>query len=100
LTTSLQVQHTSKLSTHYSYAYSHLNQENTVGSNTTGSTLNILAVPTFDTQSITAEVDYQLLPWMRVFENVQYQHLTPFSSTLESETSYEQLNSGVTVVRK
>lgn len=100
LSTSLQLQHTSKLSTHYSYSYSHLNQENTDGSNTTGSALNILAVPTFDTQSITAEVDYQLLPSLRVFENAQYQRLTPFSNTLESETSYMQLNSGVTAIRK
>ena len=98
LSTSLQLQHSSKLSTHYSYTYSQLNQQNTSGS--TGSAISILATPTFDTQSITGEVDYQLLPSLRVFENAQYQHLTPFSQTLESQTSYWQLNSGVTAVKK
>jgi hypothetical protein len=98
LSASLQLQHTSKLSTHYSYSYSHLNQENT--STSTGSALTILATPTFDTQSLTGQVEYQLLPAVRVFQGVQYQKLTPFSNTFESQTSFMQTNSGVTLVKR
>ncbi len=100
LAAGLQLQHTSKLSSHYSYAYTRLNQENTFSTNSTGSALSILATPTFNTQAIAGEVDYQLLPAVRIFENLQYQRLTPFSTTMESETSYLESGSGVTLVKK
>ena len=55
--------------------------------------------PTINTHSIAGEIDYQWIPSIRVFENVQFQHLTPFSNTLESETSYLQSNSGLTMLK-
>jgi len=97
-TASLQVQHTSKLSSHYSYSYSRLNQEDQASGNAT--VLNFFVAPTINTHTITGEVDYQLIPAIRVFENLQFQHLTPFSTTMESETFFIQSNSGVNVIKR
>ncbi|MGA7382404.1 MAG: hypothetical protein WBX03_16260 [Terriglobales bacterium] len=93
----LQLQHTRKLSSHYSYALSHLNES----SNLTGteSGVTVLNPPTLDTQSVGAEVDYQLAQPVRIFQGVQYAHLTPLPG-FESETSSLESDSGVSVIKR
>jgi len=94
----LQWQHTRKLSSRYSYTLSHLNES----SNFTGATsgVTVLNPPTLDTQSVGAEVDYQLSKPIRIFQGVQYTHLTPLSYGIESETSFIESSSGVSVMKR
>jgi hypothetical protein len=94
----LQWQHTQKLSSHYSYAFSHLHENNNFTGTASGVT--VLNPPTLDTQSVGAEVDYQLAQPIRIFQGVQYAHLTPLSDGIESETSFLESSSGVSVVKR
>jgi hypothetical protein len=98
LSTNFQVQHTRKLSSRYLYSWSHLTTENNFAQNPGG--ITVLNTPTLDTQNVGAEVEYQLTQPIRIFQNVQYQRLTPFSAVTESETSSVQSSSGVNVIKR
>ncbi|MFZ0286472.1 MAG: hypothetical protein WAL32_14675 [Terriglobales bacterium] len=98
LSSSLQIQHTRKLSSHYTYYLSHLNEQNTFATNADEVTL--LSIPTLDTQGVDAGVSYQVAQPLRIFQDVEYDHLTPLSATAESETSLFQSSSGVAVTKR
>jgi hypothetical protein len=98
LSSSLQVQHTQKLSSHYTYYLSHLNEQNNFAATSEGVT--ILNPPTLDTQGVDAGVSYQVAQPVRIFQDVQYDHLSPLSPTAESETSLFQSSSGVAVTKR
>lgn len=98
LSSSLQILHTPKLSSHYSYSLSHLAQSNNFTEQPGG--ITILIPPTLDTQAVDAGVSYQLTSAIRVFQDGQYDHLSPLLPGQESETSLFQSSSGVSVIKR
>src|SRR5581483_800504 len=97
--TDLQVQHTRKLSSRYSYSFGRQSvEDNNLAQSTTPITL--VNLPTLNTQSLEAGVTYQLIQPVRLFQDVQYQRLTPISDTFESETSFLQSASGISVMKR
>jgi hypothetical protein len=89
----LRIQHSQKLSSHYTYSLTYENVENTATAAPLG--ISLLNLPALDIENVDAGVSYQLARPLRVFQDVDYQHLSPISSTTESQTSFLQSSSGV-----
>ncbi|HZQ71060.1 MAG TPA: hypothetical protein VFA68_21220 [Terriglobales bacterium] len=98
LSESLMVQHTEKLSTHYSYSLSRQSVVNDFTPAPGG--LTVLNLPALNSHTVSTGVDYQWFKPIRVFETVRYDRLSPFSDTFESQTSYLQSSSGVTLQKR
>jgi len=95
----LQVQHTRKLSSRYDYSFSRQSVENNDLTQST-TPITVVNLPTLNTQSLEAGLNYQLIEPVRLFQDVTYQHLTPISDIFESSTSFFQSASGISVMKR
>jgi len=93
----LQVQHTKKLSSRYTYTFSHLNESSNF---TESNGITVLNPPTLNTQSVGGEVSYQLTRAIRIFQGGEYIHLTPLEIGTESQTSLFESDSGVSAIKR
>lgn len=96
---SLTVQHTSKLSSHYSYAFSHVKVSNAITPQSS-TDITVLTVPSTDTHSADAGVSYQLTKPVRLFEEFRYYRSTPLESTSETQSSLTESLTGASVQKR
>ncbi len=102
VTSQLQIKHTPKLSSNYYYTFTNISQSGAnslTGTEGTGSNLSLIQVPAFTSNSLGAGVNYQVIPSVNLFQQVQEYRVTAVEGVAEAETSEFDSLSGVSFGR-
>jgi len=94
-TPSLRIQHTSKLSSQYAYAFTQSQISGLATALLPGAGTIFFSTPRLDTHSLSGRVDYQVRKAVRLFQEVRYTHTTPFVTTVETIKSLTDSVSGI-----
>lgn len=86
---------TNKLSTRAGFAHTSLSFDNTVGA-VPGVPTTFVGLNSFSSNALSGRVEYKLLPWLRVYEDLRYTRSAPMAETQDSETGLTEMISGAT----
>jgi hypothetical protein len=100
--TTLHLQHTEKLASSYFYNFSRVQQEGTVSTVLLpglAPNVTLFVLPTFDSNYAGARLDYRVAPFVGLFQELRYQHVTPVSNQFEFRESLSESLSGANFVK-
>jgi len=101
-TSQLQLTHTPKLSSNYYYTFTDISQSGETSlpaTQGTGSSVSLIQVPAFTSNTFGGGVDYRVIPSVTLFQQVQEYRVTAVQGVAEAETSETDSMSGASFGR-